>query len=276
MSDYVDKERVAGERRIEALFSKKTEFLCPGYTQKSMSLCVRQYIQNYKVETASSYFSLSHFIQIAATQDHNAKIFDSVSAQLVSFESLFVLQENLRKENMVCSKLKPTSPQNLLEIKQICASEEKLFSQYQEKNKKYIQKKLSEMLPLLSDADGSTLSVWKKNKVKDLSAKTENEFNKNFFEQRDFKLQADDILAQHQTTIAVSCKNLTNENKKRFNKNKSCEKKFSEILWGCIPRGEPREPANVKEKEIIKMIQEPLPCYYQSVQDYLAKTSRIK
>jgi hypothetical protein len=271
MSEYVDKERVAGERRMDALFTKKTEFLCPGYTQKSMSLCIRQYIKNYKVETASSYFSLSHFIQIAANQDNNAKVFDSVTAQLISFETMTILQENLKKEDLICFKMKPSGPQNLLEIKQVCANEESQFRQYQEKNKNYIKKKLLEIETLMSDADTSSLGVWKKNKHKELAENAERQFDKKFLKESDSKISSEDILAQHKTTIAVSCKNLSSENKMRFSKVNSCEQKLSSILFSCIDAKMPREPASLKEKDIIKMVQEPLPCFYENVQKFLLR-----
>lgn len=271
MAKYVDSERVAGERRMEALFSKKTEALCPGSNQKGMSLCVRQYIKNYKVETAISYSSLTNFIQIAANQDRNAKIYDSSTAQLLAFETMLQLQDQLKKENLICNKLEPSGLQNLLEVKQVCAAEEEQLRTQQEKNKKYIQKKLLEIhAEALAEKD-IKIKNWKFSKYKDIQAMTERAFAKVLFEESQYQITTQDILKQHMTTIKTSCENLDSQYKTRFNVQNPCELRFSQMMLACLPQLKSRNPANIKMQEMTDFIQKPLPCYYGKVQEFLSQ-----
>jgi hypothetical protein len=273
MTRYVEAERVAGERRMEALFAKKTEILCPGYTQKGMSLCVRQYIKNYKVETASSYSALTNFIQIAANQDRNAKIYDASTAQLISFETLVNLQEQLKKENMICQRLKPSGPQHLLEVKQICAAEEEQFRALQETNKKYIQKKLEEVSASVAKETQFGPKAWKIQKQKEISRAIEVSFAKTFFNESQYKITDQDILRQNQTAIKVSCENLDAQYKNQFNQQNPCELKFSQLMLSCVSVKEPRHPASLKPKELLNLIQSPLPCFYGKVQEFIGQSN---
>ncbi len=256
---------------MEALFAKKTEILCPGYTQKGMSLCVRQYIKNYKVETASSYAALTNFIQITANQDRNAKIYDAPTAQLISFETMVSLQEQLKKENMICERLRPSGPQHLLEVKQVCASEEEQFRSLQEKNKKYIQKKLVEVAAAVSQESQMGPKAWKIQKQKEISRAIEVSFGKTFFNESQYKITDQDILRQNQTTIKVSCENLDARYKSQFNQQNPCELKFSQLMLSCVSVKATRHPSSLQPKELIDLIQNPLPCFYGKVQEFIGQ-----
>ena len=269
MVTYVDKERIAGERRMDALFAKKTEILCPGYNQKGMSLCVRQYIKNEKIETSSSYIALSHLISVAGTQDRNAKIYDEASAQMVGMETLVVLQEQLKRENMVCAKLQPSGARNLLEVKQVCEHEEKQFLSQQEKNKKYIQKQTTELITKLQNYKQPKIKKWLLEKKVEVEKAARSQFDKTFFSEDERKITAKDILHQHRLTIQTSCDKLEFQYKARFNKQNPCELAFSQLFLSCIDMPTPRSPASLKEKEIVELVQKPLPCFYPKMQEYL-------
>ncbi len=269
MATYVDKERLAGERRMDALFAKKTEILCPGYNQKGMSLCVRQYIQNEKIETSSSYIALSHMVSVAGTQDRNAKIYDEASAQMIGLETLVVLQDQLKRENMICAKLQPSGARNLLEVKQVCEQEEKQFLSQQEKNKKYIQKKTFELVAKLENYKQPKIKQWLLQKKGDVEKATSSQFSKSFFSEDERKITAKDILHQHRLTIQTSCDKLEPQYKARFNKQNPCELMFSQLFLSCIDLPIPRSPASLKEKEIVELVQKPLPCFYPKMQEYL-------
>jgi hypothetical protein len=269
MATYVDKERVAGERRMDALFAKKTEILCPGYNQKGMSLCVRQYIKNEKIETASSYIALSHLVSVAGTQDSNAKIYDEASAQMIGLETLVVLQEQLKRDNMVCAKLQPSGARNLLEVKQVCEQEEKQFLSQQEKNKRYIQKQIVELMAKLQNYKQPKIKQWLLQKKVDVEKAVNSQFDKSFFSEDERKITAKDILHQHRLTIQTSCDKLEPQYKARFNKQNPCELMFSQLFLSCIDMSAPRSPASLKEKEIVELVQRPLPCFYPKMQEYL-------
>jgi hypothetical protein len=274
MATYVDKERVAGERRMDALFAKKIEILCPGYNQKGMSLCVRQYIKNEKIETSSSYIALSHMISVAGTQDRNAKIYDEASAQIIGLETLVVLQEQLMRENMICAKLQPSGARNLLEVKQVCEQEEKQFLSQQEKNKKYIQKQIAELMVKLENYKQPKIKKWLLEKKENLEKATNSEFSKSFFSEDERKITAKDILHQHRLTIQTSCEKLEPQYKARFNKQNPCELMFSQLFLSCIDLPTPRSPASLKEKEIVELIQQPLSCFYPKMQEYLTSNEQ--
>jgi hypothetical protein len=269
MATYVDKERIAGERRMDALFAKKTEILCPGYNQKGMSLCVRQYIKNEKIETSSSYIALSHLVSVAGIQDRNAKIYDEASAQMIGLETLVVLQEQLKRENMVCAKLQPSGARNLLEVKQVCEQEEKQFLSQQEKNKRYIQKQIAELMAKLQDYNQPKIKQWLLQKKVDVEKAASSQFDKSFFSEDERKITAKDILHQHRLTLQTSCDKLEPQYKARFNKQNPCELMFSQLLLSCIDMSAPRSPASLKEKEIVELVQKPLPCFYSKMQEYL-------
>lgn len=269
MTKYVENERIAGERRMDALYSKKTETLCPGYSNKGMSLCVRQYIKNYKIETASAYASLTNFIQITANQDRNAKIYDATTALLISFESLTLLQDQLKKENMLCGSLRPSGAQHLLEVKQICASEEEQFRKQQEKNKKYIQDRLVEITSRTVASESPQAKMWRSAKTKELLASLSSQFDKKFYSEKEYKISAKDIVNQHKTTIQTSCEKLDNRYKALFNQQNPCEVTFSTLLLSCVSMKNMRHPASLKEKEMVDLVQQPLPCFYNKVQEYL-------
>lgn len=274
MATYVDKERIAGERRMDALFAKKTEILCPGYNQKGMSLCVRQYIKNEKIETSSSFIALSHLVSVAGTQDRNAKIYDEASAQVIGLETLVVLQEQLKRENMICAKLQPSGAQNLLEVKQVCEQEEKQFLSQQEKNKKYIQKQIKELTAKLENQKQPKIKQWLLQKIADLEKSTSSKFNKSFFTEDERKITAKDILHQHRLTIQTSCDKLEPQYKSRFNKQNPCELMFSQLFLSCIDLPAPRSPASLKDKEIVELVQKPLPCFYPKMQEYLTSNEQ--
>jgi hypothetical protein len=269
MATYVDKERIAGERRMDALFAKKTEILCPGYNQKGMSLCVRQYIKNEKIETSSSYIALSHLVSVAGIQDRNAKIYDEASAQMIGLETLVVLQEQLKRENMVCAKLQPSGARNLLEVKQVCEQEEKQFLSQQEKNKRYIQKQIAELMAKLQDYNQPKIKQWLLQKKVDVEKAASSQFDKSFFSEDERKITAKDILHQHRLTLQTSCDKLEPQYKARFNKQNPCELMFSQLFLSCIDMSAPRSPASLKEKEIVELVQKPLPCFYSKMQEYL-------
>lgn len=269
MTKYVENERIAGERRMDALYSKKTETLCPGYTNKGMSLCVRQYIKNYKVETASAYTSLTNFIQITANQDRNAKIYDAVTAQMISFETLILLQDQLKKENMLCGSLRPSGAQHLLEVKQICASEEEQFRKQQQKNKKYIQTRLAEIQARSVASEPTPVAKWRAEKLTELHGLLKTQFEKKFYTEQEYKISAKDIVSQHKTTIKISCEKLDERYKSLFNQQNPCEVTFSTLLLSCVNIPKPRHPASLKQKEMNELVQQPLPCFYGKVQEYL-------
>jgi hypothetical protein len=271
MTKYVENERIAGERRMDALYSKKTETLCPGYSNKGMSLCVRQYIKNYKIETASAYTSLTNFVQITANQDRNAKIYDALTAQLISFETLILLQEQLKKENMLCGSLRPSGIQHLLEIKQICASEEEQFRKQQEKNKKYIQDRLVEIKGRALASLPPNARGWHNDKTKELQLLLKNNFEKKFYTEQEYKISAKDIVNQHKTTIKTSCEKLDIRYKALFNQQNPCEVTFSALLMSCVGLKDLRHPASMKDKELAELVQQPLSCFYGKVQEYLTE-----
>ncbi len=271
MTKYVESERIAGERRMDALYSKKTETLCPGYTNKGMSLCVRQYIKNYKIETASAFSSLTNFIQITANQDRNAKIYDAVTAQLISFETLILLQDQLKKENMLCGSLRPSGAQHLLEVKQICASEEEQFRKQQQKNKKYIQRRLVDIQPRAVASAPNESTKWQNDKLRELQGSLKKQFERKFYTEQEYKISAKDIVNQHKTTIKTSCEKLDNRYKALFNQQNPCELTFSTLLLSCVGIKDLRHPASLKQKEMNDLVQQPLPCFYGKVQEYLVR-----
>lgn len=267
MTRSVENERIAGERRMDALFGKKTDVLCPGFSQKGMSLCVRQYIKNYKIETATGYSALSTFITIAANQDRNAKIYDATTAQILAMETLVLLQEQLKKENMICGTLRPSGPQNLLEIKQICAQEESQFRKLQEKNKKYIEKKLAE---IINSKGNDKNQKWVDAKKAEIYVAARKAFNKTFFNETEYKITENDILDQNKQTVKISCDKLEPKYKIRFSAQNPCEQAFARLLLSCVELPSPREPASIKNKEMMEMVQKPLPCFYNKMQQYLS------
>ena len=272
MTRFVENERVAGERRMDALFGKKTDVLCPGFSQKGMSLCVRQYIKNSKIETATGYSALSTFITIAANQDRNAKIYDASTAQILETETLVLLQEQLKKENMICGTLKPSGPQNLLEIKQICAQEEQQFRRLQAKNKKYIEKRL---LEIVANKTSDKNQKWVEAKKAEIYVSSRKAFDKIFFSEGEYKITENDILEQHKQTLKISCDKLEPKYKNQFSGKNSCEQTFSKLLLSCLQMSSPRDPASIKNKEIMELVQKPLPCFYNKMQQYLSSDSSL-
>lgn len=267
MTRSVENERIAGERRMDALFAKKTDVLCPGFSQKGMSLCVRQYIKNYKIETATGYSALSTFITIAANQDRNARIYDETTAQILAMETLVLLQDQLKKENMICGTLKPSGPQNLLEIKQICAQEEQQFRKMQEKNKKFIEKKLAEIIAAKGNDKNKK---WIDAKKAEIYVSARKVFQKTFFTESEYKITEKDIIDQHKQTLKISCDKLEPKYKSQFTTQNTCEQVFSRLLLSCIEMTSPRDPASIKNKEMMEMVQKPLPCFYNKMQQYLS------
>lgn len=267
MTRSVENERIAGERRMDALFAKKIDVLCPGFSQKGMSLCVRQYIKNYKIETATGYAALSTFIAIAANQDRNAKIYDATTAQILAMETLVLLQEQLKKENMICGTLKPSGPQNLLEIKQVCAQEEVQFRKLQEKNKKYIEKKLAEIIATKGNEKNQK---WIDAKKAEIYVSSRKAFHKTFFDEAEYKITENDIVEQHKQTLKTSCEKLEPKYKNRFSTQNTCEQTFSRLMLSCVEISSPRDPASIKNKEMMEMVQKPLPCFYNKMQQYLS------
>lgn len=266
MSAFVEKERVAGERRMDALFLKKTEVLCPGYSQKGMSLCVRQYLKTAKIETAMGFNALTNFITIAANQDQNTKICDEETAQLLAVENLMDLQDQLKRENLLCSTLKPQGAQHLLEIKKICFQEAQNLQQAQEKNKKFIMKHI-EKKPTSSKDE---LQVWKIKKREELKKKMETTFVKTLFKENDYKITPDDIVLQNKVTIASACQKLQSPYKERFSGETQCEEIFSQLLRSCVTPSL-RDPTKVQAKEMSGIIQQPMSCFYTRMQEYLTK-----
>lgn len=239
-----------------------------------MSLCVRQYIKNSKIETSSAYAALTHFVAVSSNQDRNAKIYDEASAMMIEMETLLVLQDQLRKENMVCAKLQPSGARHLLEVKQVCEQEEaQIFSQ-QAKNKKYIQKQLLTIEGKIKTLNQPSVKLWLTQKKQEVEKSIEEKFNKSFFSEEERRITAKDILQQHKLTLQTSCEKLSPEYKSRFNKQNPCELMFSHIFLSCIDMPSPQNPMGIKDKQITEMVQKPLPCFYSKMQEYLTSQEK--
>ncbi|MBY0384849.1 hypothetical protein K2X05_06790, partial [bacterium] len=95
-------------------------------------------------------------------------------------------------------------------------------------------------------------------------------FNKTFFNETEYKITESDIVEQHKQTLKISCDKLEPKYKSQFSEQNTCEQAFSRLLLSCIEMSSPRDPASIKNKEMMEMVQKPLPCFYNKMQQFLS------